>query len=953
LWKSGKFAEYGAKGMVERALQGSNAAAQYLRERSEALGTLRKACISMFKMMVPGHQEARIERHRLYERFRDAIAGGQRLNVISLSFVGRDDLIIEGLVRDVQGRNLETSGMDLLVQREGSDAFLDPKQAIKVVRRKYAMMSLVNSMNMMMGRRSIFSFTLGSSLREDKLVQFCNLLSRPIQEHREDEEERLRKDMKAFRPEEVELFLTDHVVGQALRLPWRLKVAATLLRERLERGHDDAGAAFSRADELKLLSDQARILTATELRAWMLFGERFIDSYKGLYRGEMLIDLIDELDETTLAAVITSLLDTYHSLRREHLEVSDLADQAEADAQAIETVDEVLRLGSRNDRVGDKLLSHASALDRIQRHVGRARFLALAEATRAEDFRREAQEGQAYQELAKATSGEAWERALQQARGLSDPAYRAKALVELAERLHGESEDERARDLLFDALGATEELDREKLPILGEVLTAMLQTGEVELSRQALNECLDLAHSERDHKDLARGLMVTSSALMQAGQLPEELRLLFTERIMGDDLSFWGSPAVDGSLAEAVLGLVDPADPHAELLVRKLLTHTTPEVRQGTVRMAPFESETYRELLLSHLGDGSAVVRTEILERIGYGQDQSLGPYLFNHLRRHASIMDDREKRTLALNLARIHPERYLPIFNLMLGRLANDSPQWLAGHEPFPDDAGLQHAALEILYRLNSRRARRLLWEVSQRATDPDLQTFVWAWEAVKRQPYGEPELPRSRLDPEWTQEDDQDIHSLLRPVAERMAAEARASTPASGQQEPSGLLGRISRRARTLITRPGEEGEGGAEEAGEETPEAHAPRLTAVERSRARLREQVAKRVRPAAAEDNDAGPPLLLALSARITENSQLCNDIMRVTFRLYDGEATLAPLWDERHERVLVRDGGLEVVLGTQRPLPGTLPADLYLGVQVHGSAELTPRLRITREESRRR
>lgn len=936
--------------MADQPPRGASSAAQYLRDRAEALGTLRKSCISMFKMMVPGHQEARIERHRLYDRFKEALRGNQRLNVISLSFVGRDDLIIEGLLQDVQGRGVETSGMDLLVQREGSDAFLDPKQAIKVVRRKYAMMSLVNSMNMMMGRRNIFSFTLGASISEAKLVAFCNLLSRPIEEHREEEEERLRKEMRLFSAEEAELFLTDHVVGQALRLPWRLKVATTLLRERLERGHDERGASFSHDDELRLLADQGRTLTAAELRAWLLFGDRFADAYEGLYRGDLLNDLIDSLEESTLAAVITSMLDAYHALRREHLQVDDGSSEvAVDDAEAIEAAGALLRGGAASTRVGEKLLTHAAALDRIQRRIGRPRFLALAEATRAEDFRREAQEGQAYQEVAQATTGEAWERALQRARGMGDPAYRAKALLELAERLHAESEDDRARDLLFDALGATEELDQEKVPILGEVLTAMIQVGEEDLSRQALNECLELAHGEREHGHRARAIMVTSSALMQAGSLPEALRRLFTERVMGDDLTFWGSPAVDGSLAEAVLGLVDPMDPHAELLVRKLLTHTSPEVRQGAVRMAPFESDTYRELLLSHLDDGSGDVRAEILERIGYAQDQSLGPYLFNHLRRHASIMDDREKRTLALNLARLHPERYLAIFNLMLGQLANDDPSWLGGHQPLPDDPGLQHAALEVLYRLNSRKARRLLWEATQKATSPDLQAFVWAWEAVKRQPYGEPELPRSRLDPEWSAEQDKDIHDLLRPIAAKLQAEAHAAASEEAPGERSGLLGRLSRRARTLITHP-KDGDAEQGEAEEAEGEAHAVRLTAVERSRAKLRQEVTERVCPAA--EADAGAPILLTLSARVTENSQLSNDLIPVTFRLYEGATALAPIWDERHERVLVRDGTLDVVLGVLRPLPETLPAELHLGVQLHGSSELSPRLRIWREEKRR-
>ncbi len=928
--------------MARTTTASSKAAALAIKKRQDALGRMRKACISLFKMMVPEHPEALVERHRVYQRFLESLGDRDRLNVISLAFVGKDDLIVEAVHDDVQGEILEAGGMDLLVQREGSDAFLDPRQAIKVVRRKYSMMNLVNSMNLMMGRRNIFSVSLTAKISEEHLAEFCSILHRNILEDRDEELDRLKRDMKRFDSSEVELFMTEYVVGQSLKLPWRLKVGATLLRERLRRVLEDGGR-IERSGALRLLQTQVHSLGAADLRAWLLYGEKFAEAFENLYIGDMLDDVVECLDDRILGLVITALLADYHKLRREHLNMGQGQEGGEDDdEEAITSASDFLSRANKGKiEVGERLLLHASALDRIQRIVGRARFLSMAKAARIEDFQRGAAEGQAYDELAEATDGSAWERAVQQAYSLGDPAYRAKALLELAEKLQERDEVERAVDLVADAYLAALELEQDAVPILTEVLGSLIAVGDEDRALQCLERCIDLAHGAEDPDQRARELMLTTSSLLESNKVSPALRSRYTEAIVGEELQFWGSRNITGSLVEGVLGQMDLADPRADLLARKLLTHDDSEVRCSTIRMLPFASPVFRDLVLGRITDGAPDVRIEVMERIGYSRDAALGAYLVAHLRRNHQRMDDKEKRLLALNLARIDARRYLAAFNLMLGSVGSKSEDLVGQHKPYPDDLGLQLAGLEVLYRLNTREARRIIWEAQQAALPRSevRRILTWAWEAVKHKPYGDPELPRSRLHPEWVPEDEVELLSLIRP-------EGDEEFDGDEEDGESGLLGRISRRARTLLKTEEEElAEEEAAEAEEEAAEAAAAEAEHPERRY--LKERASGSLAPGGTRV--PGTPVVFALRARLRQRGVLVDDLVGVTFRLYDTMTASNALWEEAHPRVVVQKGVVAELLGVYTPLPERLPAELFLGISVHGGPEMHPRLPVRRHD----
>lgn len=90
----------------------------------------------------------------------------------------------------------------------------------------------------------------------------------------------------------------------------------------------------------------------------------------------------------------------------------------------------------------------------------------------------------------------------------------------------------------------------------------------------------------------------------------------------------------------------------------------------------------------------------------------------------------------------------------------------------------------------------------------------------------------------------------------------------------------------------------------------------------------------------------PAVTMTYQGALTDlGDQPVNGTRRMTFRLYGSPEGGEPLWTEVHEEVDVVDGVFSAVLGSNMPLPtGLDPAQrLYLGVQVEGDEEFTPRM----------
>jgi len=97
-----------------------------------------------------------------------------------------------------------------------------------------------------------------------------------------------------------------------------------------------------------------------------------------------------------------------------------------------------------------------------------------------------------------------------------------------------------------------------------------------------------------------------------------------------------------------------------------------------------------------------------------------------------------------------------------------------------------------------------------------------------------------------------------------------------------------------------------------------------------------------------DSLAAMPRTMNYQGYLTGSFKPVNDTLSITFSLYDAEGAPAPSWSETLP-VTVVNGIYSVILGENvgNPLPDSLFADqLWLGIQIAGEAEMTPRQTLT-------
>ena len=100
------------------------------------------------------------------------------------------------------------------------------------------------------------------------------------------------------------------------------------------------------------------------------------------------------------------------------------------------------------------------------------------------------------------------------------------------------------------------------------------------------------------------------------------------------------------------------------------------------------------------------------------------------------------------------------------------------------------------------------------------------------------------------------------------------------------------------------------------------------------------------PAAASQSSV--PSLMNFQGRLTDaQGQAINGNVQVTFRIYDVATGDSPLWEEV-QSVTAQDGLFSVLLGSAAPLMPTIfstGTERWLGIQISGDAEMSPRLRV--------
>lgn len=893
-------------------------------ESEKRRSILRKATINLLKLWIPDHPEAGMQKVELYKNWREAMDGwADRITFVNLLSSGVEDIMVHDFDRG------SVSVQSLIVQREGTDAFLDARNALRVVRRKFSMMTLIARMAGVFEQRNIHAMTVRADISEADLLSLSRLIATRVEGTSNEEEQRFRMAVRRANLSKVDIFYHAEIIGRRLPVSWHVKALYSHLARRIRAGQPHPEAAEMMVAEFgerlvpKGLSDTAQYAEPLRLD---------LDAPGGFDPADM---ILAEAPEDPLLAVTRRLYDDFNLLRREREHeralITGAVIQLEPAATEVDANQDFVSLADAAD--DDQLPRLAQALDRIRRVRGRAFFGRMSMVGEQTDFF-EAAEGASLEDIEARLEKMDPQEGLARARAVKEPFYRCRGLEVAVRRLMSAGLLEVAATAAREALVAARECHGEDRPQAYSVaLSALLAAGCVEEAGAATEESLQTAHANENLNERAAALMRVASTLMQAGALPPSVRAHLSHALLGQDVHFWGKPEASPALVEACLSLLPPQDDNTFIFLQKVVTHPQEEVRQSVIRAMPIgEDESLRNLLLSHLRDPSPAVRLDVIERIGDSGLRGLFIYLASHLR-HLSGASAAELRAIALGLCRLDPGRALPLLNAMLGKLATPDDKV----PPFKAEEDMQLAALEALYALNSREARRYIFNVREKARKGVIAGVAeQIWGIVKARPYGDPQLPRSPHHPEWDEELDgvPFLEQLQRAQPaeaepEALPPEPEPEAPAEAAEErPSGggLFGRLRRifkKDETPSKVPGGEAALQAE-----TPEA------------------VAAAVATVAAPKGP--PPAGLQFEAVLLEGPDVWSGKLPMTFCLYGEEKGGLPLWQEKLKDVAVERGGFQVTLGLDTHLP-TLPHTVWLGLSVDGSIEMVPRTRLARAQ----
>lgn len=919
-------------------------------ESEKRKSLLRKACIALFRTWIPDHPEASMARGEVYAEFRAALAGyAEQITFVSLLSTGVEDIQVLDFVP-----HQALSMQDLLVQREGTDAFLDAKNALRVVRRKFGMMTLVARMAGVFEQRNANAMTLRLGVDESGLLNLSKLMTARIEGTAAEEERDLRKRLRRLGSEHVDVYFHSEVIGRRLPVAWDVKRLYTDLHR---------GAKGSAPSEPVLEGYAEREMErigARQLRQLALWSPEFAEELDmGAFDPHQAF--IRAADERLMLTATRSLFDEFRELRAERQHAAALGAVDEASHAEIAAAAEEDFLADADDHDDDdEFLRIAQGLERIREARGLEFFRRISMVSGNLNFV-DAATGSGLEGVEAQVADLDPVEGLRRARAITEAFYRARALAAVVPSLVGAERIEDAKAAASEALTAARACrGDEAVPAFAAAVTAALGADLPEVASAAVTEALGQAHAVKAADERAAALMRVVSTLMEAGPLPPSVRSSLSAAILGADVHFWDKKAVTSPLVEAILALTSGLDDDTIIFLRKVVSHPDLEVRCSVLRTVPIaESKPLRDMLVSHLKDPEARVRETVIERIGVSGDRRLGLYLVNHFR-HDEARTFSEKRALALALARLDHARYLATFNAMLGPLATKDERFVGQHKPIKDDGEWQRAAIEVLYHLGDREARRLLFNAATKGKGTAKPVAERLWPLVKSVPYHEPTLPRSRHDAEYSEADAFDLLDMLdaaEAAAEQAAADAAPEAAldeaeaapvedAPAEDAPSGLFGRLKR----LFGRSSAPAEAAPERRGKARGADGTDATDAIGDIASDAMPADGSGAVDAMPDDSDAideapllerplpaadGPPgALLSFSATLAgaEAGRL-----PMVFTLYRSADADRALWREARE-VEVQGGRFEVKLGAadDARLPG-LPETVWLGVEVGGTS----------------
>ncbi|MGK0359982.1 MAG: hypothetical protein ACI9U2_002288 [Bradymonadia bacterium] len=889
---------------------------------------LRKAAISMLKLWIPDHPEASMAKDEFYAQWREAMVGLQEVTFVSMLSLGVEDLMVHNF--GAKPLSLQT----LLVQSAGTEAFLDARNALRVVRRKFGMMTLISRMAGIFEQRNLHALIFSADISEAELLRVSLLMANRPEGTSAEEEQRFKSSWRRAELRGVRTLYHADVIGRRLPLGWPVKAHYTALSMRMKAGQSAAAA------NAELIEARIGRLAPKDFGTIAQYANRLCEDLEAPDGFDPADALIAAAPERPMLGVTRRLYDDFRLLRRERSRARHDDPLLGSMESSIETspdasIDDDL-LAEATEHEDDELRRLALALERIRRVRGPEFFTTVT--ARGEEIDFDSLEG-SMESAARVEDLNPLE-AFAQARMVAAPYYQTLALAGVVPRLIAEGQESSASDaaqLCLDAAHQCEADDR--VEALTLALGALLATPQHGAAADAIVEALAVAHQQTPSEHRAEALMRVASALFESGPLPSVARARLSGAFLGEDVHFWGKPEVTPALVEICLALLSARDDDTIIFLQKVVAHADEEVRRSVLRAMPVgEDVALRTVLLTHLKDPSTDVRCEVIERIGVSGELTFFIYLINHLR-HSDVLVLVEARALALNLCRLESTRAVPYLNGMLGKLAHPDKRLLKRQAPIKHaDESMQLAAIEALYRLNSRPARQILHHLTQkkiRGGGLIADTIQRVWLMVKSAPYGDALLPRSPHHPEWSEDDDAvDFLAELdaaqpEPSAELPTADEAPSVP--DEAKKGGFFGRI----RTLLARGDD-----AEDAGETTPvEPAGADSTASSGAAAQM---------PVEAATEEEAPRARAALEFEgvLLEGPELWSGRVQMRFALYPEEDAAKAIWTEELADVAVRGGTFSVHLGVSEPLP-EIPKMAWLGMAVDGGGELAPRTRLGR------
>jgi len=538
--------------------------------------------------------------------------------------------------------------------------------------------------------------------------------------------------------------------------------------------------------------------------------------------------------------------------------------------------------------------------------------------------------------------------ALRRARAVSEPLYRCRSLATVTPTLISAGRFDDALAAASEALDAARIVPTEdKVSAFSAAVRALVETEQPELAATAVTECLGVAHNYRDLVERSAALVRVASTLIETGTLPITVKKAVSRAILGPDVHFWGKAAVKSPLVEAVISIISSREDDSLIFLQKVIVHEDPAVRRSVVRTMPLDGvEQLEKMLLGHLKDHDSGVRVEVIERLGSSGQLKFGVYLVNVLRQEI-LNTLEEKKALALNLGRLDPERYYHVYNAMLGRLGLDDAAMTNRIPKFKDDADLQLAALEALYHLQSRDARRILYHAAHEGKGSGVKHAKALWQVVKASGYADPSLPRSPHDPEWTEEDIFNFQTVL-----DQGTAILKTIDAEGESE--GLVGLIKGLFKKKPASPPLAEVLSSDDDGEDLPELEplnpADGINPDEGS--------ADVPEPSRTEDEstdtDNAPPaprepeVGLRLEAMIQRDTRAWSGRVPMVFRIHGTPDSEDPIFSESKEEVLITAGRFEVTVGSDIAIP-QLPKKVWMEIEVDGEP-LEPRMEISNYRS---